>query len=544
MKAPRGPRVKRVKRASDVDLYKTCYTGDCIPDVQAKYEHSTVADKILKWFSSFLYFGDLGISTARGSSRLPAAVRPPSSRLPVGGRATVGPSRVGSIPASAAATPVDVIGPADVGPALESTPVVIDPSSPSVVTLSEGAPVSGTTTDLTRFSTSFPGLDAEAPAILDVSDFQGSLTRGDTFATEYELAAIPPDTPAIHSDIQLSTSVHSNPTYDSTVFSTGSTPLLGEGTSSGNMLVLHGLSGQHIGSPFEEIELQALDGSDAPVPRSSTPHSTIKAALSSGRRALLRIQKGVPWRLRPTPTPADLQFLVEPRPYIFFGTDNPVFQPDGAFGPLNTADPSAPFPQDIISLSEPEFAVRGTQVSLHRIGMRSSLRLRSGTQLGTRVHYYTDLSSIHAEEAIELSAIGNHSGDSVVVNPQAGNTTVDVSVQGSHTIDPLEGFSVLPDVDLLDSYSEDFGHAHLVLSSGKRRPVPMSFPELPVSHRFGIGPAPAYVHHSVSFDTDTTIPLGPPMHGPPNINVYSLDDTGGQFRFWHFLRKKRRRRYL
>ena len=57
----------RRKRASPEDLYKTCATGDCPEDVRNKIEQNTLADRLLKWFSSILYFGGLGIGTGRGS---------------------------------------------------------------------------------------------------------------------------------------------------------------------------------------------------------------------------------------------------------------------------------------------------------------------------------------------------------------------------------------------------------------------------------------------------------------------------------------------
>ena len=61
-------RPRRLKRASDVDLYKSCALGgDCFPDVQNKVEGKTWADTLLKVFGSLIYLGNLGIGTGRGS---------------------------------------------------------------------------------------------------------------------------------------------------------------------------------------------------------------------------------------------------------------------------------------------------------------------------------------------------------------------------------------------------------------------------------------------------------------------------------------------
>ncbi|AFA26592.1 L2 [Tursiops truncatus papillomavirus 7] len=541
MKTPRRPRATRRPRAAPEDLYKTCGTGDCPPDVKAKFEQNTVADKILKWLSSFVYFGGLGISSGKGGTgRLPPA-RPSSSRLPVGGRAVLGPGRTGPVP-PAASIPIDVVGPADVGPVLDSVPAVIDAGSPSVITLSEGTPVSGGT-DLTRFSEVFPGTTSESPAVLDIdlTDF-GPRTRGDTFATESDIAVIGSVDPRVTS--HTASSVHINPTYEATIFTTGNTPLLGEGTSSEHVYILNGVSGQHIGAPsndatFEEIELQQ-------IPSTSTPRSPLRGVSSSSRKSLWS-RRGVPFRLRPAPTPTDLDFVLQPHKYISLEAINPAFDPEGSL--VLPGDPEATFPSDLQSLSRPEFTVHNEHIQLNRIGQRASLQLRSGTVLGTNVHFYSELSSIHAEEAMELTLIGSHTGDSTVVNPQAENVTIDEGPASAHIIHPMSTFDPYSDSELLDSLSEDFSHAVLVVGSGKRRPIPVSMPTVPLPRRLHAETySGLYVHHPIypgsSVSSDWAAPDVVNISPDPHVNIYYTDEFGDMFRFWHFLRRRRKRRYL
>nr|WDS49665.1 MAG: L2 protein [Neophocaena asiaeorientalis asiaeorientalis papillomavirus 5] len=541
-------RAPRVPRAAASDLYKTCHTGDCLPDVKAKFEQDTVADRILKWLSSFVYFGGLGISSGKGGgTRLPPA-RPAPGGLPVGGRAVLGPGRTGQLP-TAASIPIDVLGPADVGPALESVPAVIDASSPSVVTLSEGTPVSGGT-DITRVSEVFPGTSAESPAVLDIdlTDF-GPRTRGDTFDTGSDLAVTRSSGPTVTS--HTASSIHINPTYESTIFTTGSTPLLGEGTASENVYIYNGLSGQHIGAPstdalFEEIELNEL-------PSTSTPKSPLRGVTAPGRRSTLLKGKsvwsrlGIPYRLRPAPTPTDLEFLLQPHKYIDVEAINPAYDPDGSL--LFPGDPEAGFPSDLQSLSRPDFTLHNELIRLNRIGQRSTLQLRSGTVLGTNVHYYAELSSIRAEEGMELALLGSHTGDSTLVNPQAEYVTIDEGPASAHVIHPMSALDLYSDSELLDSLSEDFGHGVLVVGSGNRRPIPVSMPTVPQTRRlYAETYTGLYVHHPVysgpPIPPDWAVPAVVDVSPMPDVVIQSTDDFGDMFRFWHLLRRRRRRRYL
>ena len=111
----------RRKRASPEQLYKHCVAGgDCIPDVQNKYEQNTWADVLLKIFGSLVYFGNLGIGTGKGSGGS-LGYRPLDS---------VGPGRPTAVTPARPNVTVEAIGPKDLIP--------IDAEAPSIVPFAEG----------------------------------------------------------------------------------------------------------------------------------------------------------------------------------------------------------------------------------------------------------------------------------------------------------------------------------------------------------------------------------------------------------------------
>lgn len=57
-------RARRTKRDSVTNIYRTCkQAGTCPPDVVNKVEQTTIADQILKFGSTGVFFGGLGIGT-------------------------------------------------------------------------------------------------------------------------------------------------------------------------------------------------------------------------------------------------------------------------------------------------------------------------------------------------------------------------------------------------------------------------------------------------------------------------------------------------
>ena len=119
-------RASRNKRDSATNLYRNCQiSGDCPPDVKNKIEGETLADRLLKWFGSFIYLGNLGIGTGRGTGG-------------TFGYKPITPAAPKSIPTAPSLRPNVLIDP--LGP-VEAIPVdvsVVDPSGPAIVPLAEG----------------------------------------------------------------------------------------------------------------------------------------------------------------------------------------------------------------------------------------------------------------------------------------------------------------------------------------------------------------------------------------------------------------------
>ncbi|ADJ96351.1 L2 protein [Phocoena phocoena papillomavirus 2] len=533
----------RRRRAAPDTLYRQCATGDCPIDVKNKFEDNTVADRILKWLSSVFYFGGLGISSGRGGA----------GRLPMGGTVT---RPTGGV--------IDTLGPLDVRPPIDSSSI-IDAEAPSVIPVSEGTNLS---TEVPVIDT--PGIEVHPPAvpsdpsvaIIDPTDIENVIprTRGDTFAFTDGSSSLPTRVLTTHA------TVHPNPSYEGSVLSTGSTVFLGEGTQSHNVLVFSNLSGHSIGGTFEEIELGDLTSQfDIEEPSTSTPKSPLHGVTSGIRRGLTRARAQLRWpsRLRPTPINIpDKSFLLQPEKFIQFTYDNPTFQDTSLHFDRPTTVQAAPDPhfQDIVYLSKPEYSLVEGRVRVNRYGKTGTLKLRSGTQLGANTHYYTDLSSIHAEEGIEMTALGSHIHDSTLLNAQASGISLDSTESAFSLIGPTEHLrayeeathfnSVYSDSSLLDSFEDDFSHAQLIIGTGLRRPNAVSLPSIPRPFRFfAENTGSLYIHYptanntepmdtgSIPFSVVTTIEK-------PTVTFDALDIGGGFYLHPYIRRKKRKRMYL
>uniref|UniRef100_A0AAU7E3B1 L2 protein n=1 Tax=Mops bat papillomavirus TaxID=3141892 RepID=A0AAU7E3B1_9PAPI len=79
----------RRKRAAPEHIYNHCRRfGTCPEDIKRRFEQDTWADRILKWGSTFTYFGGLGISSAgKGIIPAPRMINP----RPLGGRGVTVP---------------------------------------------------------------------------------------------------------------------------------------------------------------------------------------------------------------------------------------------------------------------------------------------------------------------------------------------------------------------------------------------------------------------------------------------------------------------
>ncbi|AFS89117.1 L2 [Equus caballus papillomavirus 5] len=360
-----APPVKRRKRAAVDQLYKTCKMGgDCPPDVVPKVEGDTVADRILKWLSSFFYFGNLGISTGRGTGgRL--------GYTPLGGggghAAEGGGVRVGA-PISTLGVGVDAVGPA------EAVPVdVLQPSAPSIIPLGEG--VSVDTVDVIAEVLPPPGgarpeVTAEVP--------------GQPATIDVAMDVVPRLRAAV------SRSTFHNPAFQVELQSLGT----GESSASEQAFVFGHAGGRLVDTVGEDIEMVALgDG----VPRTSTPRSSSATPRSRlwGRR-FEQVQV------------ADPAFLSAPDTLVQYGFSNPAYDPEASLvfpyteGEARAA-PSTLF-QDVAYLGRPEITSHKESIGVSRLGRRATVQTRSGTIIGAEVHFRYELSPITSED-IELSVL-------------------------------------------------------------------------------------------------------------------------------------------
>ena len=337
--------LKRRKRASATDLYRTCKaTGTCPADVIPKVEGDTWADRFLKWASLGVFFGGLGIGTSSGTG-----------------------GRTGYIPLGT--RPPTVV---DVGPTARP-PVVIEPvgaADPSIVTLVEDSSVINAGAPFPNF-TGTGGFEVTTssittPAVLDI-------------------------TPS-GSSVQVSSTSYVNPLF--TEPSIIEPPQAGDIT--GHVLSSTATSGSHT---YEEIPMQtfAVQGGTGLEPISSTPTPGVRRLAGPRLNLYSRATQQVPV--------ADTAFLSRPESFVTF--DNPVFDPEETIifeHPSLHAPPDPDF-LDIVTLHRPALTARRSGVRFSRIGQRASMRTRSGKHIGARVHFYHDLSPIPHPEDIELQPL-------------------------------------------------------------------------------------------------------------------------------------------
>ncbi|APR72340.1 L2 [Bos taurus papillomavirus 23] len=439
-------RAVRRKRASEDDLYRGCRAGqDCPIDIKNKYEQNTLADRILKWVSSFLYFGTLGISSGKGTGG-PTGYTPLGSGGGGGVRGGKG---------------ANVVRPTVLVDALGPTGVPIDTAAPdsALVPLLEG---SGGSTTLDAA----PG--GEIEVIAEVHPTPGI---GDTVTTigDVDEPPILEVTPETHPTgrVQSTVSKHDNPAFTAYV---ASAQLPGETSASDNVYIIHGFNGEFVGptdaegAVFEEIPLEDFGDFGVPEspPSSSTPNSSFRNILNRFQRRLYN--RRLVQQVRIT----DRTFLTKPSKLVSWEFDNPayddeslslIFQQD-----VNevTAAPLAEF-QDIVTLSRPVIYEREGLVRVSRLGQRGTIKTRSGMQIGGHVHYFTDISPIRPLEDIEMTSFGEVSGDSIIMQPLGESTFVN---EGQVAVN--EGMIEFPDSILEDDYNEDFSSVRLEISTSAR----------------------------------------------------------------------------
>ena len=531
-------RARRVKRASVTDIYRGCkQAGTCPPDVLNKVEQTTIADKILKYGSAAVFFGGLGIGTGRGSGGA-------TGYVPLG----EGPGvRVGGTPTIVrpGVTP-ELIGPADVIPIDTVTP--IDPAAPSIVTITDSSAV-----DL------LPELETIAeihPVPTDNVDIDTPVVTGGRDSSAI-LEVADPSPPA---RTRVSRTQYHNPSFQ---IITESTPLSGESALADHVIVFEGSGGQNIGgsrsaaldAAQESFEMQtwpsrySFEIQEGTPPRSSTPVQRAVQSLSSLRRALYNR------RLTEQVAVTDPLFLGRPSRLVQFQFDNPTFEEEvtQTFERDVEAFEEPPDRQflDVVRLGRPTYSETPQgYVRVSRLGRRATIRTRSGAQVGAQVHFYRDLSTIDSE-ALEMQLLGEHSGDSTIVQAPMESSFIDINIDEPDSLHVgLQETTEADDIDynsadlLLDDNIEDFSGSHLVFGNTRRSTTTYTVPrfESPRNTGFYIQDVQGYnVAYPESRDT-TEIIL--PQSDTPTV-VINFEEAGGDYYLHPSLKtRKRKRKYL
>lgn len=416
----------RRKRASAEDLYKSCKAGgDCKPDVQNKIEGDTWADRLLKWFGSIIYLGNLGIGTGRGSGGT-LGYRP------------LGAGTGGRTPSVAVRPSV----PTDIVP--EVIPGLILPEGPAIVPLSDLVVDTGVIIDTSN-------LGVDIPTDINIL-FEGTNPA-------FDVTSIPGQPTVISSanDTVAVLEVGGVTTQTTRVTVESAFPAVDTATPSEvyNIFVDPQSAGTSIGG-YDEIELLPLNRESFEIqePKTSTPESLLNRAISNVQRYYGRSVQQVPTR-----NPA---FLTQPSRLVQFEFENPAFTPE---------DLTLRFQQDVAEIAaapEPDFAdvhilhrqqlseTPGGTVRASRLGTKGYMRTRAGTLRGQDVHYYFDFSSIETADSTELATF--------------------VDFTGNQALQQETSF-IYPDNELLDELVESFNDSHLVLQTENDQ-EPVTFPTL------------------------------------------------------------------
>lgn len=445
-------RARRMRRADERELYSSCQRGGyCPPDVKNKVESNTLADKLLRVFSSILFLGGLGIGTGRGtggaSGYRPLQPSTGGTRLP--DPVTVRPNI-----------------PVEGGIPLDTIPGLVDPGAPAIVPMLEAVPDTAVVVDSTVIN---PSDTITVVEEVDNPVFDPVLPTGHpTISTSEGEVAVLDVTPIRPAPTRIALNV-SSPTYPNIHVVEAMVH-----AEPSNVFVDPLSSADTVGL-YEEIELGQIGREEFEIdegPRTSTP-GPFRRTAQSVRRLYNRLVSQVPTR-----NPA---FLSNPAQAVQFQFDNEAFDPDITLEfeqdvAAVAAAPDTDF-RDVRVLRRPVYSEtpEGT-VRVSRFGQRGHMHTRSGTLVGENVHFYYDLSPIQPADltdAIDMNVLGNISGDAILVHSEAESSFI----ENNHIVElPVEN-------DLLDTLDEDFSNSQLVLVSDRNNIIEVphftiSFPKV------------------------------------------------------------------
>lgn len=512
------PRAKRRKRDTVDNLYRQCkITGQCPDDVINKVEGTTLADRLLKILGSVIYLGGLGIGTGRGSGGS-TGYRPIGAQTP---RVTDGTPIRPTIP-------VDPLIPTDIIP--------VDPAGSSIVPLTDaGIPEDVIIETGGSIVTAGPSDPSVITTVDPVSDVTGVDPQPTIITGEDDTIAILDVQPSTPGPKKVTTAVtqSSSDTLEPSIL----LPLPESAANDFHIFVDAQAIGETIGAesiPLEDLnEIESFEIEDI-APQTSTPEQRINRAFQRARRLYNRHITQIRTR--------NLDFLGPVSRAVQFEFENPAFQGDVTLQFEQdvrevAAAPDSDF-RDIRTLSRPQYSTTDSgRVRVSRLGRRGTIFTRSGAQIGENVHFYYDLSTIGTDtaDAIELSTLGQQSGDTTIVDGLAESSFVDVP----NNTDVAYG-----EETLFDSQNEEFDNLHLVLTSTGRRGEIDNIPTLPPGTPLRIFiddyGKDLVVNYPMSYDTSTVIlpetathPLEPPI---------ILDHMGSGYYLHPSLWKRRKRK--
>lgn len=405
---------KRRKRAGEQDLYRTCRViGNCPPDIKAKFEQNTLADKILKYGSTAVYFGGLGIGTGSGSGRTGPGTIGRGGGISLGSEVTVGRPDL----------PINTLGPESIVPV-----DAVDPLGPAIIP-PERFP--GGDFDFPRF----PIATDEDPFILapprfptaveDPPPLPGGEIGGGEVSTVPDLQnGQEPAVILVHPETVSRTQYH-NPTFEISVMSGGTS---GETSAADNVFVTHSTDGVIVGGDTEFIPLREIP-SGRPRAGAEVEETGFMTSTPERVETVVRRRPGLLNRRFQQVPVRDTAFLDRPGTLVSF--DNPAFEDDVTliFEQDIESVAAAPHPDftDVVRLGRPIFQRTDQGLRVSRVGQRGTISTRSGVRIGAQVHFYHDISGIEPVDSIELRSLGEQSQQGEIVVGDQGFEEVSLS---------------------------------------------------------------------------------------------------------------------
>lgn len=524
-------RTRRRKRDSAANIYRSCIRfGNCPQDVKNKIERNTVADKILRYGSGAVYFGNLGISTGSGTG-----VR-------------IGSTATGTFRPTG---PIDAVGPSDVIPIDVLHPGLVRPSDPSVL-----EPIDVNEVDLPPIRTP----DVNPPNVIDPLLPRPPTAVDDSLEPEISVTGgneiedlgprIVPQPPRAPGGDVVSRTQYSNPSFEVSLHTATS---VGE-FSTIDSIVVYGSGGRNVGEMIPMVEFMR------PAPRPGAPEEETEFFTSTPEPppAVRPRTRGVGRARRPALTNrrhfeqvpvSEPAFLSRPASLVTF--ENPAFEDDITLTFERDVDeilqaPHADF-RDVVRLGRPEMTrLPSGTIRVSRLGERATMSTRSGAIIGSRAHFFKDLSSIADEaESIPLTVFGEMSGEGAISQPLAEtgfSDTPPVFVDPDLEVVRIDDPSwPVPDEELEDTFEEVGSHGRLIVTQEESimGEGPMSIVPEFLRPPFFFPDSGVHVAYPESNRGHGQPPVHPKVHPFVVLDRYSLD-----YILHPSLRRKRKRRRI